>query len=104
MLLVACGCEPPADGDFPEGSYNGLDGERLRVRMDGTAELQLGCTFWAAEDPIQVADGGFEAELLTDEFVGTLSGSICGETVRATFEGRDLELELDRDNVMESCD
>ncbi|HJN74909.1 MAG TPA: hypothetical protein QGF58_13340 [Myxococcota bacterium] len=104
LLALGCACEPPADGDFPEGTYNGFDGERLRIRMDGTGELQLGCTFWLAEDPIAVADGGFEADLVTDEYEQTFSGSVCGESVRATFDGRDLELELDGDNVMESCD
>jgi len=104
LLVMGCACEIPPDGDFPEGIYNGLDGERLRVRMDGTGELQLGCTIWVAEDPIPVADGGFEVEMVTDEFLAVFSGSICGEDVRAELDGRRLELQLERDNAMGSCD
>ena len=103
LIVLACACEPPEDGDLPEGDYrNPAAAEVLRVKMDATLDLVLGCTVWQSSRAIGVHGGLFEATMATEdgEFEAELSGTLCDESIEARFDGRDLLLELDEDFSM----
>jgi hypothetical protein len=103
LSLVACACEIPDNGDLPEGDYaNPEAAEVLRVKMDATLDLVLGCTVWQSTRPIGIQEGLFSATMVTEdgEFEAELNGTMCDETIEATMDGRELVLELDEDFSM----
>ena len=103
LQLIACACQPPEDGDMPEGDYaNPEAAEVLRVKMDARMDLVLGCTVWQSTNAVGIRDGAFSATMVTEdgEFEAELVGTLCDDEINATFDGRDLLLILDEDFSM----